>query len=84
MVYAYNEFPTALFCHMIGYEPNEGQHWSIAWKELGICVGTIAPTDAPINVVLSDTEGCPDIYEAGADYDHEDKVTKDKLVYECK
>lgn len=83
-VYQCKEPPSDLWCPMDGYKPNESQYWDQAWMELGSCTGTLAPTDAPINVVLQDAGGCPDAYEAAAEYDEGDKVSKDSLVYQCK
>lgn len=83
-VYTCKDGQSYLWCSMSGYEPGTGSAWSQAWEEVGSCDGTIAPTGSPSHVVLSDQGGCPGEYVSGEDYEEEDKVSKDGVVYQCK
>ena len=68
------------------YEPG---HWSkLGWTLKGYCDGTIAPTQAPNFVTLTDNNGCPEAYSDAATYEANDKVSIDldgtnSLVYKC-
>ncbi|KAL7526814.1 hypothetical protein ACHAXR_001665, partial [Thalassiosira sp. AJA248-18] len=74
-----------LFCGMSGYEPSSGQYWKDAWKLLGSCFGTLAPTKSPVYESLTDVGGCPAEYKSGGEvYEEGDRVGAHGLVYECK
>ncbi|KAL7526453.1 hypothetical protein ACHAWF_003276, partial [Thalassiosira exigua] len=55
-----------------------------AWTLLGSCDGTISPTAAPNYASLEDQGGCPGPYDAGAEYEEDDRVSLNGLVYVCK
>lgn len=84
-VYACKDGPNNLFCGRRGYEPGEGQYGPQAWTKLGICTGTMTPTDSPVYVDLLDEGGCPTEYKSGVDrYEEGDTISKDGLVYKCR
>jgi len=83
-VYTCKEGGSYLWCSMSGYQPGTGQYWSQAWESVGSCTGTIAPTGSPSHVVLKDMAGCPGEYVLGEEYEEDDKVSKDGVVYQCK
>lgn len=84
MVYQCAKEPMNLFCAMAGYEPGQGLYTNEAWTALGSCNGTIAPTDSPVFVSLTNEGGCPIAFDGGEDYEEGDKISKDGLVYQCK
>jgi len=84
MVYQCANEPTNLFCGMAGYEPTDGLYADQAWTALGSCSGTIAPTSSPNFVSLDDVGGCPGEYDSGVEYMEGDKISNNRVVYQCK
>ncbi|KAL7518452.1 hypothetical protein ACHAWX_003275 [Stephanocyclus meneghinianus] len=84
LVYECAPYPNNGYCNQ--YEPG---HWSkLGWTLKGYCNGTIAPTQAPSFVTLTDNKGCPGAYSASVTYEVNDKVSTDldgtkALVWKC-
>lgn len=76
------------WCGLSDYKPGDSLYWSQAWKELGSCSGFITPTTSPAYVSLTETGGCPEEFQSGADYKAGDTVTVEangvaQIVYQC-
>ena len=73
-----------LWCGQSNYKPGDSLYWEAAWKLLGSCDGTIAPTSSPNFQSLADHGGCPDDFASGTAYEEGDKVTVGSIVYQCR
>lgn len=94
-VYECAATPANLFCGQSGYEPGTGLYWDKAWKMLGSCEGTLAPSSSPVftSSMALVADGCPPDYDENnlADIEAGDRVSlvisatpARRVVYECK
>jgi hypothetical protein len=77
-------FAVSTWCGQSTYKPGDSLYWQQAWKRLGSCDGTIAPTTSPMYVRIADAGGCPEEYSQGESYEEGDKVMKNNIVYKCR
>ena len=87
LVYKCQPYPESARCNQNGYQPGSGQQSEVAWKVLGSCSGTIAPTASPTrpNLPVWEKTGCPDSYDTTTNYEEGDTVSAYGIyVYKCK
>eukprot|EP00986_Skeletonema_menzelii_P002081 scaffold565_cov143-Skeletonema_menzelii.AAC.3 len=95
-IYQCKSWPNGGNCVKESYSPantdkgcNGEVCWPEAWTYVGGCTGTIAPTSTP-TFDPADLGGCPEEYEAGTDYEPDDKVSVTPAgedygkIYKCK
>eukprot|EP00985_Skeletonema_marinoi_P008812 scaffold4024_cov208-Skeletonema_marinoi.AAC.8 len=89
-------WPASDYCKSEAYAPlntdklcNGKVCWPIAWTYIKGCTGTITPTATP-TFDPANVEGCPEVYNGGAEYEEGDKVSVTAAgedygkIYECK
>jgi hypothetical protein len=95
-IYECKAWPESDHCGTDAYSPlntdklcNGKVCWPIAWTYIKGCTGTITPTATP-TFDPADVEGCPEVYNGGAEYEEGDKVSVTAAgedygkIYECK
>ena len=75
-------YPHMTHCPL--YDP-VGTTTSSAWKDLGVCTGTAAPTTTTVAPTLAAWSGvsCPDEWAAGSTYNPGQVAALNGIVYKC-